>query len=524
MARPRGTDSRKGSFGDLSLPVARAYVPTRSRNLLLLVGGLGGLVILAVFAFDVVVQRGTLISNGPLSSNHAVFGDDCSTCHTPLGDVSDDQCAVCHEKYGDEIGLHTFASHYLYRSGDFTRLVPSPKEVACVACHTEHVGREVVITKVDDDACLSCHAFGSFNREHPEFRFAADSLVDQANLTFPHAHHVLKVKEREELADVEQACLYCHHPEADGRNFEPIRFDDHCDACHLTSSASTPWMPVQESADAPGITTLATIRAQQAPGTRWADYTNPDDFQERGGRVRKRVLYHEDPWILENLKRLRAVLYPSSGLADLLKVSGDVDPEDARVLYEEALATLRDYAEALRALPDQEVQDELAEADRLMELVTQRLRDPYSPLDETRFALSAADLNQQLTPEQVADYRRLIGQLTQPCQQCHLVENATLARVQTDQDVLARAEFNHRAHIIHRRCLDCHTAIPIQQLVTTEAEADSTQDNAGILNIPTIATCQSCHAASKASNACITCHLFHPDKSQHANLLLYLKK
>ena len=525
MARPRGSQSQKGSFSDLQLPVAKAYVPTRSRNTMLWLGAGGGLAILAVFLFNITMQRGTLISNGPLSSNHAIFGEDCSTCHTPLGDVTDDKCAVCHEKYGDELGVHSFASHYLYRSGDFTRLVPSPKEVACIACHTEHVGLEAHITAVPDATCLPCHDFGSFDKHHPEFEFAAEGLADEANLKFSHAPHVLRVKERQALADVEQTCLYCHHPEPDGKNFQPISFDGNCDTCHLTSSASTPWLLTGNPAavGAPGVATLQTIQAQGAPGTRWADYTNPDDFQQRGDRVRKRVLYHEDPWILENLKRLRGVLYPDGGLADLLKTSGRVDPREARVLYEEAMATLREHIEALRNRPEQEVQEELQEAERLVDLIALRLRDPYSPLDETRFALSPADLNPALTAEQVATYRGLIAELTEPCRQCHLLENATLARVQADQDELIRAEFNHRAHIIHKRCLDCHDTIPIRELIAVEAEEpDTTRDHAGLLNVPTIATCQTCHTDDKAADACITCHLFHPDKSQRANLLLYL--
>ena len=80
-----------------------------------LVGGLGVLVIGVVFVFNVAVEQGGLISNGPLSSNHATFGTDCATCHTPFGAVSDDQCAVCHEKSGDDGRIHTFAAHYLYR-------------------------------------------------------------------------------------------------------------------------------------------------------------------------------------------------------------------------------------------------------------------------------------------------------------------------------------------------------------------------------------------------------------------------
>ncbi|MFQ5568280.1 MAG: hypothetical protein ACE5G0_01310 [Rhodothermales bacterium] len=524
MAPEQNHESKKGFFSDVRLPVAKRYVYPRSRTVMFLAGGLGAVLIAVVFVFNVTMQRGALISNGPLSSDHAIFGTDCSNCHTPFGAVTDDKCAVCHEKYGDEIGVHTLASHYLYRSGDFTRLVPAPGEPACSGCHMEHGGREVSLTSIPDARCLSCHPFGSFTEHHPEFEFAAEEQADEAHLSFPHAFHVKEVKDQEALADVEKTCLYCHHPEPDGRTFQPLNFDRDCDACHLTSSTATPWLVTTDDAPAgaPAVHTLETIRAQQSPGTRWAEYTNPNEFQRRSSRVRKRPLYHEDPWILDNLRRLRGLLYPTRGLADLLKTSGDVDPQDAGVLYEEALATLRDYAEALRGRPERDVQQALEEVEQLLLIVEQRLRDPYSPLDETRFLISAAELDPALSPEQVAAYRTFIDQLTEPCQQCHQVENATLLRVQTDQKVLTRAEFNHRAHIIQRRCLECHTEIPIQRLVATETDADSTLDHAGIQNIPTITTCRTCHANDKASNTCITCHLFHPDTSQRANLLLYL--
>ncbi len=529
MARPSRKPSKKiekGYFSDVRLPVTKKYVYPRSRKVMFFIGGVGALLIVAVFAFNTTVQRGTLISNGPLSSNHALFGEDCSTCHTPFGDVTDAQCESCHEKYGDELGIHTFASHYLYRSGDFTRVVPSPDEVSCMTCHTEHVGRQTPITNVVDGRCLSCHDFGSFNTRHPEFEPTAEALADEANLKFPHAYHVSEVKDYQDLSDVEQTCLYCHNPNPDGKTFQALDFDRHCDACHLTSSISTPWLLNADNAPAgmPGVFTLDKIRAQRSPGTRWAEYMNPNEVQQRSTRVRKRPLYHEDPWILANLNRLRSVLYPSSGLADLLKTSADVDPQDARLLYEEALTTLRDYAEALRGQPERDVQEALDEVNQLMQLVTERLRDPYAPLDETRFSISAAQLNPALAPEQVGSYRRFINQLTEPCQQCHLVENATILRPQTDQKTLTRAEFDHGAHIIHLRCLQCHTEIPIKQLTATASEPDSSLDRAGILNLPAIASCQTCHDDDKASNTCITCHLFHPDKSQRSNLLLYLKK
>ncbi len=339
--------SKKGFFSDVQLPVAKRYVYPSARTLMFMIGGVGAVLIATVFIFNITAQRGTLISNGPLSSNHAPFGTDCATCHEAFDAVSDDKCAVCHEKYGDDVGVHTFTSHYLYRTGDFARVVPDPNEPACSGCHTEHVGREAPITQVADAQCLACHEYGSFNSDHPEFAFASENIPDEANLKFPHAFHVSEVKDRTEVSDLEQTCLYCHNPDRDGKSFQAISFDQHCDTCHLTTSVATPWLPVAEGS-APGVIPLETFQAQQGPGTRWALFMSPNDFQQRGDRVRKRPLEHQDPWVLDNLRQLRSMVYAPNELADLLKASADVEPHEARRLYEEAIATLRDQAETLR--------------------------------------------------------------------------------------------------------------------------------------------------------------------------------
>lgn len=516
--------ARKGIFSDARLPVARTYVYPSSRNAMFFIGGGGALLIAALFAFNITAQEGTLVSNGPLSSNHAAFGEDCSTCHDPIAGVSNAKCSTCHEKYGDDVGIHTFTAHYLYRTDDFTRVVPSANEGPCFQCHTEHVGRDNPITQVADDQCLTCHAYGSFNDEHPEFAFARNNEPDESNLKFPHTLHVVQVKARQNVADVEQTCLYCHNADADGRGFQPIAFETHCNACHLTTVDATDWLPTTRSAETAGVLSLAAIQQIQGPGSLWSYYSNPNEFQTRGDDIRKMPLYHEDPWVLYNLKRLRGLLFPSDdGLADLINASPDVAPSEVKEVYEEALATLELYAEELRNQPDRRVQRELQDIEQQIKAVRSRLRDPYAPLDETRFSVSRADLNPAFSPEQVAAYDRVVNRLTRACQKCHVVENATIVRARADQSALHRAEFNHRAHIIQQRCQDCHNQIPMQEAFATDTPASPDVDHAGIQNLPTVASCQTCHAESKASNACVTCHAFHPDKSQHANLLLYLE-
>lgn len=524
MAASKGNRQKKGKFGLADLPVSSEYIYPKSRLAFLYAGGIGLVVLAVLFALNAGFSANPLLSNGPLSSNHAAFESDCSTCHTPSNGVPDEKCGTCHEKYGDKLGTHSFDAHYLYRSGDFSRIVPAVNESNCATCHGEHNGRDAVITRVTDATCATCHEIDSFESDHPEFQFAAENLVDESNLIFPHTLHVAELERRERITDVEKTCLYCHNATPDGQGFQPINFDQHCDNCHLTSSTATPFLAIadQRNDKTPGVLTLENIQATQEAGTRWAYYTNPDEFQARGNTIRKRPLYHRDPWILENLRQIRERLYPSSGLADLLRASSDVKPGGEKALYEEAIQTLRLYVEELRNQPDRTIQSELEGAEALLQTVERRLTDPYSARDETQFSISAADVSPDFSAEEVAQFDQFIDELSEPCQTCHVVEQATIQRVTEDQKSLNRADFDHRAHIIQARCVDCHSAIPVEQFVATDSLPPIAVDRAEIHNLPTIANCQSCHNEAQASSTCTTCHAFHPDKSQHANLLLYL--
>ena len=97
---------------------------------------------------------------------------------------------------------------------------------------------------------------------------------------------------------------------------------------------NTPFCLSRRGASGIGVQTLAQIQAGAGAGRVWADYANPNEFQVQGAQVRKRPLYHADPWVLDNLNRLRGELYDGGGLEDLLRVSADVPLADRRVLYE----------------------------------------------------------------------------------------------------------------------------------------------------------------------------------------------
>ena len=518
MDQPQHGQRRKGFFSDLWLPVAERYLYARPRRTMFLAGGIGAALVLGLFAFDAIEREGVLVSNGPLSSNHALFGNDCSTCHTPLEGATDVKCQTCHEKYGDELGVYGFASHYLYHSDDFDRAAPASQELACATCHQEHNGLDAAISSAPSDACGSCHGYAQFEA-HPQFDFVAEEEPDDANLHFSHTQHVNEVMADRELHDVEQSCIQCHQAEPSGRGFEPLAFEVACASCHLGERTSTPPVPLAGAPGEPGALMPATLAELARPGAREAAYINPADFRTAGEQVRKRPVWHADPWIMQNLRLLREALYPSAELSQLLRASADVRPSEGARLQDEAIETLRAYVDELRGAPQDEVRAELQRLDSLLLVAERRTESPYSPVDETRFLISAAQLDTALTSEEVAAYEGAVDALTQPCQTCHVVEQATILHAQADQDVLRRANFDHGAHVIHARCLDCHGQIPIQEHLALGTTASEDVDHAGIQNLPPIATCQSCHAERKAASDCGTCHDFHPDRGQRANLL-----
>lgn len=530
MPNAQRPHDKKGTFGRLRLPVAKTYLEPASRRWLILAGAILAATIVLYAAFDLFLGKARFISNGPLSSSHAAIESDCASCHEVQKAVTPERCSTCHEKHGDRLGVYTWAAHYLYRSNDFQRVVPSPGETGCASCHLEHRGREAELTRVADAACLTCHEAGSFNDGHPPFDFAAEAIPDDDALTFPHISHVRELMKREALVDVERACLYCHQAESDGKGFQPIAFDQHCDTCHLTTAIRTPTLPIEGSRGKdPGVLPFETFRDSGEPGTHWALFTSSREFRERGAEISKSPVYHEDPWILANLRRLRHKIYPDGGLADLLKSSADVPPRELPKLYEEAIATLESYALGLRSSDDPAIQRDLRKIEQQLAKLRRAVRDPYTPLDETKLTLALEGGEAELSAEEKDAIEALVNDLTAVCQQCHRVEKATIVRTSGDLRVLDRAHFDHRAHILERRCLDCHTRIPIEEaLAATSAEDvepfDQAFDQAAIQNLPAIEVCQQCHNPRLAANSCTTCHFFHPNKSRRSAMLLYLEE
>ena len=516
--------SGKGTFSRLRLPVSGKYIVPARRGAMLALGFAVGLVVLILVSVDVVRDGGGVISGGPLSSAHATLESDCASCHSGFQAVADESCSTCHEKAGDTIGTFTFAAHAIYRSGDFGRATTAENEPPCASCHPEHQGRQALVLNVPDSACQDCHERTHFTTDHPEFAFAENPQGDDDTLAFAHGHHTREVMERAGWVDLERACLACHQPTEDGRNFEPINFDLHCDACHLTTGVATPRLVVAQGADDLGVLDLEQVRSSGLPGTDWAFYMDPGEFRGSGGRLFKTPLHHADPWLLFNLRRLRQMRFPDAGLADLLVATPDLDSADARELYREAVSTLEAQVVGLRGTSDAAAQAQLAEIEQRLVQVREALEDPLVPLDESSLALALSQ-PAEMAPEALDDWKGLVAGLTEACTECHQVERATIARVRDDQRTLIRSEFDHGAHVIQRRCLDCHGELPILEALSLPEgqKVDAARDNSSIHNLPRIASCRECHGGGLVASRCIDCHAYHPDTERHGDLLLHLE-
>lgn len=527
------TRHRKGVWGEDRLPVADRYVRPASRRRMILLGAAGCVVVVALLVLLFSWQGPKVVSPGPLASAHANFEGDCASCHGATGGrraVASAACQGCHERVGDadDRGFYSFAAHYAYRGG------LSPEEVAaahedfpeasCAACHPDHRGRSAALTEVSDERCAACHDFGSFSR-HPEFAFAREEIPDEPNLYFTHRLHVRELLRRNRWTDPQRACLACHEPEASGRGFEPLGFERHCGACHLTQGVATPPLPVADPGDPAtvGVLELDAIRSSGEPGTRWAFFANPNELRGGGGRVIKKPLHHEDPWVMTNLRRIRRTLYPNLGVVELLatQVTESGSPGD-EVLLSEAVAALQAQARDLRGSADRNVQADLQRIDELLEALQQRIESGQARVPAEVFA-PPTEVDPSLSDDRVASLKQLALDLTEPCRNCHVVTNAAILRVNKNQKTLQRAEFDHRAHLVQRPfCADCHQAIPgLMDVMGEDALPEEPLDVAATHNLPTLETCQTCHTPREASDACVTCHAFHPDSRRFAALLAY---
>lgn len=189
-------------------------------------------------------------SAGPVSAPHAVFGQKCVVCHTPVvrgagwlpvigarHHVPDTACLSCHQ-----VGQH------------HTDVAAGAK--ACSTCHIEHVGA-MHLAAAPVHGCTQCHAaletsgrppaiatkIESFTKGHPEFRVLRTATLEVREaaygLKFNHQEHLAKGLTGPNGAQVTLECASCHRLSEHGpRGTEwsgrmaPVNFDRSCRSCH----------------------------------------------------------------------------------------------------------------------------------------------------------------------------------------------------------------------------------------------------------------------------------------------------
>jgi hypothetical protein len=557
----KNQNRKKRKFTPLNLSVSEQYIQPSSRKGMIIFGCLGGLFFLSHYIYDTAFQKSRFISSGSLSSNHANIEEDCRSCHDPGNAVTNTLCSGCHEKTS-ELTVYDFSAHYLYRSNDVKRTsVDFAKEhredeMPCRACHVEHEGNGANITLVSDKKCLVCHEFGTVEN-HPEFEFRRERVPDDSTLKMTHLRHtVFVLKEKKGLENIddifqtlkaetmdmnhffEEGCLACHEPDADGKNFKSINFDRHCAQCHIKEEAAVMNLPQfnPNLPNNPGVESIEQMKQRGGPGLAWTYATNADVVMVENGEVSKSPIWHRDSWIMENLKQIRSKLYPGNGLFELLDTNGRSSEQRVDSVYSRAIEKLRSYASEFSNRG--KMKGELDELNRWLNLAAKKLNTASGRRSVSNFEFPFDKPSSNLTEGQAVGFRQLAMDLTAEngteCRKCHLISDALFEPVQANQKVLVRAEFNHRAHILEKRCTECHTAIPIDEkklrlAVQSKAEFEKRfpdafrRDKAATQNLPGLETCQSCHMSGKVSNTCITCHKFHPNKTRRMNLRLFVQ-
>jgi hypothetical protein len=259
------------------------------------------------------------ISTGKISKAHSHFESDCQKCHMGnalLAIASDafkldqqaslsglaEKCQSCHQVQSHVARLNDVGCRAIDQN--------------CASCHQEHNGFDTDLVNVASSKCTQCHAnlsdvcdvtkleiaqnVGSFAKGHAKF----PSLdKDRGRIKFSHAQHLnpgqIKAGERGGFqvsmlpekfkpvnADpnslVELNCSDCHKlrtPSGElafekvmrsgsatdaefSQLFAPIRFDEHCVACHQFTFAgqSTEMLPLPHAAARQEFETLLSSR------------------------------------------------------------------------------------------------------------------------------------------------------------------------------------------------------------------------------------------------------------------------
>jgi hypothetical protein len=215
--------------------------------------------------------RHWLVSPGPISPEHAAFGQDCAQCHSAAdggaaswvklphpGIADSNKCVQCHELGGETANDHQFAAHSISPGvlAEITRrtvesgIVDHPPlplamlprsatdhhhvdgRLTCATCHHEHRGPDFDAGSMGNQQCQVCHAsqFASLASGHPEFR--SYPRHDNTGINFDHKTHHEKHFLGTKRDRAPGACTDCHASDVAQKSMTVKSFDTMCAACH----------------------------------------------------------------------------------------------------------------------------------------------------------------------------------------------------------------------------------------------------------------------------------------------------
>jgi predicted CXXCH cytochrome family protein len=247
---------------------------------------------------------------GPLSSAHASFGSNCSSCHQqPFVHVTDSACEECHKKIGWHFALDTKEAKALHK-GVFG-------DTRCSECHRDHKG-PMGLVRTDSPLCTDCHQnlksrhaqtgvadVAEFTKDHPPFkvsmllpgktgaaaivRIAQDDkkrFVESSGLKFPHDVHLNPKGLRGPDGNAQMECKNCHVPDETSTRFKPVTMGEHCQSCHsLEFEPKSTTRQVPHGKIAAVIATVQEHYAQIALTDAPIDVVLEDGIKRPGQRV-----------------------------------------------------------------------------------------------------------------------------------------------------------------------------------------------------------------------------------------------
>ena len=441
---------------------------------------------LALLGGGLVLQwagRTGVASPGALTVGHGAFEARCEQCHRASFPhlVVDLRCERCHDPRAD--GRLGFTAHATWIVPSSQRAGHDPQPL-CSDCHSDHSGRSPSLTNLDPRACARCH-FSALDG-HPRVAEAEATRAETGGLHFSHTVHDGEVRRVHG-----RGCDFCHGLTDDLANFEPISFDRHCASCHLVKGA-LPGMtdPVREALLAGPI--AATTRAAGR------------------GRIVISRLQHRDPWILENVSRLRG------GVDSAARARTRVDLAARIASLEKTRGRLIADLPALNLQQSVALETNPYVGDRIdLELELRRLgpvlpislrarltddRALEAALSAARSRLSSLDVEGRPVPPAAQEAMRVEAAeaLLVPCLVCHASQTPPgVAPVVADGRHFCRARFTHAPHVVQGGCETCHVS---------EATGAMGTD----VTTPSIDRCWQCHATGAVPSTCLSCHRYHP--------------